>query len=78
MRAIYWADSARRNPMHAWLHLPVFLSIVGGTVAYLVLRGGDPAWAKKCLYLGIALAAALAAMNVALAELFCIGGSLQC
>ena len=38
-----------------WFLLPVFLNILGGVIAYFVLRGDDPSKAKNCLYLGIAL-----------------------
>jgi hypothetical protein len=36
-----------------WYLLPIFLSIVGGITAYLVLRGSDPKKARNCLILGI-------------------------
>ena len=39
----------------AWFLLPVFFGIVGGLIAYFVIRQDDPAKAKNCLYLGIAL-----------------------
>ena len=54
------------------------MSIVGGIVAHLALRRGDPAKARRCLYLGLALAAALIAVNVVLASQFCIRGTLYC
>ena len=78
MRAKYWAARPRRNALHVWLQLPVLLSIVGGIVAHLALRRGDPAKARRCLYLGLALAAALIAVNVVLASQFCIRGTLYC
>lgn len=39
----------------AWYLLPIFLGIVGGVIAYFVLRQDDNQLAKNCLYLGTAL-----------------------
>ena len=39
--------------------LPIFLHIVGGLVAYFLLRGSDPTIAKNSLWLGIILSAAV-------------------
>ena len=39
-----------------WYLLPIFVGLIGGIIAYLVLRHDDPKKAKKCLYVGIALA----------------------
>ena len=41
----------------AWYLLPIFLTIIGGVIAYFVIRDDDPKKAKNCLYLGIILAA---------------------
>ena len=38
-----------------WFLLPIFFGIIGGIIAFFVLRQDDPAKAKNCLYLGIAL-----------------------
>ncbi|HET6517883.1 MAG TPA: hypothetical protein VFG25_06670 [Nitrosopumilaceae archaeon] len=38
-----------------WFLLPIFLGIIGGIIAFFVLRHDDPRKAKNCLYLGIAL-----------------------
>ena len=35
--------------------LPIFLGLIGGVIAFFVLRNDDPKKAKNCLYLGIAL-----------------------
>ncbi|MDE0265548.1 MAG: hypothetical protein OXK17_00760 [Thaumarchaeota archaeon] len=35
--------------------MPIFLDIVGGVIAYFVLRHDDPRKAKNCLLLGAAL-----------------------
>ena len=39
-----------------WFLLPIFLGLIGGVIAYFVLRSDDPKKAKNCLYLGIVLA----------------------
>ena len=40
---------------NAWFLLPVFLGIIGGIIAFFILRNDDPRKAKNCLYLGIVL-----------------------
>jgi hypothetical protein len=40
-----------------WYLLPIFFQIVGGVIAYFVLRNDDPKKAKNCLWLGITLTA---------------------
>ena len=42
----------------------VFLGLIGGIIAYFVLRQDDPTKAKNCLYLGIILAIIGLALNV--------------
>ena len=39
-----------------WFLLPIFMGLIGGIIAYFVLRHDDPKKAKNCLYLGIVLA----------------------
>ena len=46
-------DEKRRSGW--WFLLPIFLNIVGGVIAYFVLRHDDPQKAKNCLLLGIVL-----------------------
>jgi len=36
-----------------WYLLPFFLGIIGGLIAYLVVKDDDKELAKYCLYLGI-------------------------
>ncbi|EPA04949.1 hypothetical protein [Candidatus Nitrosarchaeum limnium] len=45
-----------KSRSNAWYLLPVFVGLIGGVIAYWVLRRDDPSKAKKCLYLGIILA----------------------
>ncbi len=40
-----------------WYLLPIFFNIVGGAIAYFILRDDDPQKAKNCLWLGIVLIA---------------------
>ena len=47
-----------------WFLLPIFLGLIGGLIAFFVLRQDDPKKAKNCLYLGIILAIIGLAINV--------------
>jgi len=38
-----------------WYLLPIFFNIIGGAIAYFILRDDDPKKAKNCLWLGIVL-----------------------
>jgi len=46
-----------RQRSNWWYLLPIFLGIIGGIIAYFVLRNDDRQKAKKCLYLGLILGA---------------------
>jgi len=39
-----------------WFLLPIFLGLIGGIIAFFMLRQDDPKKGKNCLYLGIVLA----------------------
>jgi len=39
-----------------WYLLPIFVGLIGGIIAYWILRHDDPKKAKNCLYIGIVLA----------------------
>jgi FtsH-binding integral membrane protein len=45
-----YPDRSRSN---AWFLLPIFFGIIGGIIAFFVLRQDDPQKARNCLYLGI-------------------------
>jgi len=45
-----------RERSNWWFLLPIFLGLIGGVIAYFVLRHDDTKKAKNCLYLGITLA----------------------
>ena len=38
-----------------WFLLPILFGIIGGIIAYFVLRSDDPKKAKNCILLAIAL-----------------------
>ena len=38
-----------------WLLLPILLGLIGGIIAFFVLKRDDPKKAKNCLYIGIVL-----------------------
>ena len=59
-----YSEKSRSN---FWYLLPIFLGLIGGIIAYLVLRKDDPKKAKNCLYLGIVLAIIGIFLNVLLA-----------
>ena len=46
-----------------WYLLPIIVGLIGGIIAYLILRHDDPKKAKKCLYVGIIMAAVGIAIN---------------
>ena len=39
---------------NAWFLIPIFFGVIGGIIAFFILRKDDPQKAKNCLYLGIA------------------------
>ena len=59
-----YPEKSRSN---LWYLLPIFLGLIGGIIAYFVLRKDDPKKAKNCLYLGIILAIIGIFLNVLLA-----------
>ena len=40
-----------------WFLLPIFFQVIGGIIAYYVLRQDDPVKSRNCLYLGTVLTA---------------------
>ena len=71
-------ESEERRRSGAWFLLPIFLGIVGGVIAYFVLRHDDPSKAKNCLLLGSTLTALwIAAIVVPIALLIAFGTPIQ-
>ncbi len=50
-RTMTYPEKIRSN---AWFLLPIFFGIIGGIIAFFVIRQDDPRKARNCLYLGIA------------------------
>jgi len=44
---------SERSRSNAWFLLPIFFGMIGGIIAFFVLRHDDPRKARNCLYLGI-------------------------
>ncbi|HSB56363.1 MAG TPA: zinc ribbon domain-containing protein [Nitrosopumilaceae archaeon] len=40
-----------------WFLLPILFHVIGGVIAYFVVRDDDPKLAKNCLWLGIIISA---------------------
>ncbi len=45
--------------------MPIFMGLIGGIIAYFVLRGDDSKKAKNCHYLGLILFVIGTAINLA-------------
>jgi len=45
-----YSEKPRSN---AWFLLPIFFGVIGGIIAFFILRHDDPRKARNCLYLGI-------------------------
>ncbi len=43
----------KRSPL--WYFLPLFLNVIGGVIAYFILKKDDPQKARLCLFFGILL-----------------------
>ncbi|QLH02941.1 hypothetical protein C5F47_04940 [Nitrosopumilus cobalaminigenes] len=39
---------------NVWFLLPIFFGVIGGIIAFFIIRQDDPRKARNCLYLGIA------------------------
>ena len=47
--------SENKNRSGLWYLLPIFFGIIGGVIAWFVIKEDDPIKAKNCLKLGIVL-----------------------
>ena len=45
-----YPEKTRSN---AWFLLPILFGMIGGIIAFFILRGDDPRKARNCLYVGI-------------------------
>jgi pimeloyl-ACP methyl ester carboxylesterase len=55
----------QRHHSRLWYLLPIFLSIIGGLVAYFLVRSSDPTIAKNSLFIGIIITVVSCAIAVA-------------
>jgi uncharacterized membrane protein len=47
--------STEKRRSGLWYLLPIFVGIIGGVIAWFVIKDDDPKKAKNCLWLGIIL-----------------------
>ena len=60
-----YPEKTRSN---AWFLLPVFFGMIGGIIAFFILRKDDPCKARNCLYIGIAFMIIGIIINVLIAS----------
>jgi hypothetical protein len=46
-----------RRRSSLWFLLPIFFNVIGGVIAYFIIKDDDPRKAKNCLLLGTILTA---------------------
>ncbi|QLH06684.1 hypothetical protein [Nitrosopumilus ureiphilus] len=63
-------EYTKKPRSNAWFLLPVFLGIIGGIIAFFILRHDDPRKAKNCLYLGLVLMVIGIIFNILVASSF--------
>ena len=49
-----------------WYLLPIFVGMIGGIIAYLIIRKDDPRKAKNCIYIGMVMMAIGIIFNILL------------
>ena len=62
------------KPSAAWWLLPIFLSWLGGIIAWLGVKDRDPRMAKNCLILGIILTVVPIAIGILFASIASLPG----
>jgi hypothetical protein len=53
-----------RRRSSLWFLLPILFNVIGGVIAYFIIKDDDPRKAKNCLLLGIILTAISVAIFV--------------
>ncbi|MCS5528457.1 MAG: hypothetical protein NZ747_04205 [Nitrosopumilus sp.] len=51
-----------------WFLVPIFFGMIGGIIAYLIIRKDDSDKAKKCIYVGIIMMVLGIILNIVLAS----------
>ena len=59
-----YPEKTRSN---TWFLLPIFFGIIGGIIAFFILRKDDPHKARNCLYVGIIFMAIGIILNMMIA-----------
>jgi len=50
-----------------WFLLPIFFGMIGGIIAYIIIRKDDSNKAKNCIYVGIIMMVLGVILNIVLA-----------
>ena len=53
---------------NVWFLLPILFGVIGGIIAFFILRHDDPRKAKNCLYLGVVFMAIGIIFNIFIAS----------
>ncbi len=48
-------EHTEKSRSSMWYLLPILVGMIGGIIAYLVIRKDDPRKAKNCIYIGIVM-----------------------
>ena len=56
----------QKSRSNTWYLLPIFVGMIGGIIAYLIIRKDDPHKAKNCIYIGIVMMAIGIMFNIML------------
>jgi len=56
----------QKSRSNVWYLLPILVGMIGGIIAYLIIRKDDPHKAKNCIYIGIVMMAIGIMFNIML------------
>ena len=48
-------EHTEKSRSSMWYLLPILVGMIGGIIAYLIIRKDDPHKAKNCIYIGIVM-----------------------
>ena len=48
-------DYPEKSRSSMWYLLPILVGMIGGIIAYLMIRKDDPRKAKNCIYIGLVM-----------------------